>query len=106
MYLRPKVPAILLTAMQEQQQMQEASPAISRAQKKKNLQGGDPGNETQEEKKLWWQKIKEQRQENWKENGKFDAMLKATKQKIQSTHTRTNFLGIDASTWTGYYGCT
>jgi len=38
--------------MQEQQQMQEASPAISQAQKKKNLQGGDPGNKTQEAKKL------------------------------------------------------
>jgi len=88
MYLQPKVLAILLTAMQEQQQMQEASPAISQAQKK--LQGGDPGNETQEAKKLQWQKIKEQCQENWKENGKFDATLKATKQKIQSTHTCTN----------------
>jgi len=54
------------------------------------VQGGEPGNETPEAKKLCWLKIKEQRQLNWKENENFNAMLKAIKQKIQSTHTCTN----------------
>jgi len=49
-----------------------------------------PGEDMKEAKKLCWLKQKKQCQQNWKENKKFDPMLKATKQKIMSTHSGSN----------------
>ncbi len=80
MYLRPKVPAVLLTTTADHQETTAESPAGKRK----------PGEDAKEAKKLRWLKLKEQRQLNWKENKKFDATLKATKQKITSTHPRAN----------------
>jgi len=77
MYLRPKVPAVLLTEAKEQQD----TTFEPQANKRK------PGEETKEAKKLCWLKLREQRQASWKENKKFDTMLKATKQKITSNHS-------------------
>jgi len=90
MYLRPKVPAILLSVTTEDQQSEYAAMGTGRSKKQKITPPEKPGNKTQEAKRLRWLKLKEQRQQSWKENKKFDATLKATKQKIQNAHTHAN----------------
>jgi len=80
MYLCPKVPAVLLTKAKEQQDT-TFEPQANRWK---------PGEETKEAKKLCWLKLREQCQASWKENKKFDATLKATKQKITSNHSQAN----------------